>query len=156
MELEQRTTVRPIEPRMSDVGGVLGLESGTVRLVEYNPRWPGLFSAEARRILDGCRGLPLTLEHVGGTSIHGMCAKPVLDIVAGRPAGSATEGYIAALEQAGEQGWIAVSPFPRKVLPKVPERDPARLSDEEVAKLVVMPEPWGFVARFAIGTGLRW
>src|SRR3989442_13443444 len=101
MELEQRTTVRPIEPRMSDVGGVLGLESGTVRLVEYNPRWPGLFSAEARRILDGCRGLPLTLEHVGGTSIPGMCAKPVLDIVAGRPPRPAPAGYNAAPAHGG-------------------------------------------------------
>jgi integrase len=33
---------------------------------------------------------------------------------------------------------------------------PARLSDEDVAKVLAMPEPWGFVARFALGTGLRW
>lgn len=41
------------------------------------------------------------LEHAGGTSIPGMCAKPVLDIVAGRPAHAAGPDYVAALERAG-------------------------------------------------------
>jgi integrase len=55
-----------------------------------------------------------------------------------------------------EQGWVTASPFPRHVLPTVPEREPARLSEDEVARAVAMPEPWGFLARFALGTGLRW
>ena len=79
----------------------LGLEPDVVRLVEYDPRWPGLFAAEARRIRDRCGALPLRLEHVGGTSIPGMCAKPVLDIAAGRPRGTSIQDYIARLEQAG-------------------------------------------------------
>ena len=80
----------------------LGLESGVVRLVEYDARWPGLFAAERQRIRDACGTLALRLEHVGGTSIPGMCAKPVLDIAAGLPRGTSTpQDYIAALEQAG-------------------------------------------------------
>ena len=79
----------------------LGLESGVVRLVEYDARWPALFAAEQQRILDQCGTLALRLEHVGGTSIPGMCAKPVLDIAAGRPRDASTQDYVAALEQAG-------------------------------------------------------
>jgi GrpB-like predicted nucleotidyltransferase (UPF0157 family) len=32
----------------------LGLESGVVRLVEYEARWPALFAAEQQRIRDQC------------------------------------------------------------------------------------------------------
>lgn len=79
----------------------LGLESGVVRLVEYDARWPALFTAERQRIRDQSRQLALRLEHVGGTSIPGMCSKPVLDIAAGRPHATTTRDYIATLEQAG-------------------------------------------------------
>jgi len=87
----------------------LGLESGVVRLVEYDARWPALFAAEAQRICDQCTALALRLEHIGGTSIQGMCAKPVVDIAAGRPCDTSLEDYVAALEQAsyehrGERG----------------------------------------------------
>jgi GrpB-like predicted nucleotidyltransferase (UPF0157 family) len=79
----------------------LGLEPGVVRLVEYDDRWPSLFDAERQRIAELCGALPLRLEHVGGTSMPGMCAKPVLDMAAGRPCGTSIDGYVAALERAG-------------------------------------------------------
>jgi GrpB-like predicted nucleotidyltransferase (UPF0157 family) len=79
----------------------LGLESGVVRVVEYDARWPELFAAERQRIHDRCRPLALHLEHVGGTSVPGMCAKPILDIAAGRPRGTSIRDYVAALTAAG-------------------------------------------------------
>ena len=79
----------------------LGLAAGAVRVVAYDPRWPALFAAEQRRIHECCGELALRLEHVGGTSIPGLCAKPVLDVVAGRPQGAPLPAYIAALQQAG-------------------------------------------------------
>jgi len=79
----------------------LGLESGVVRLVEYDGRWPALFAAEARRIRDACGPLAPVLEHIGGTSVPGLCSKPVLDIVAGRPRGTPPGDYVTALERAG-------------------------------------------------------
>jgi GrpB-like predicted nucleotidyltransferase (UPF0157 family) len=79
----------------------LGLESGIVRLVEYDARWPALFAAELQRIRDHCGALALRLEHIGGTSIPGMCAKPVLDIAAGLPGDASTLDYVAVLTHAG-------------------------------------------------------
>ncbi|HET7295321.1 MAG TPA: GrpB family protein [Vicinamibacteria bacterium] len=81
--------------------GALGLESGLVRLVEYDARWPALFDAEARRLREACAGLPLRLEHIGSTAVSGLCAKPVLDILAGRPADVPANRYIARLHSAG-------------------------------------------------------
>ncbi len=53
-------------------------------------------------------------------------------------------------------GLVERSPFPRRIMPKQQERVPDRLSDEEAASIATLPEPWGFVCRFALGTGLRW
>ena len=79
----------------------LGLESGVVRIVEYDDRWPALFAAERQLIRDRCGTLELSLEHVGGTSIPGMCAQPVMDIAAGRVCDTSIRDYIAVLTDAG-------------------------------------------------------
>lgn len=62
----------------------------------------------------------------------------------------------AFLTWAVEAGWISRSPFPRRLLPRIQERPPDRLTDEEAAVLVALEEPHGFVFRFLLGTGLRW
>ena len=47
-------------------------------------------------------------------------------------------------------------PFPRKLMPKIDERPPDRLSEDEVKRVLALPEPYGFVIRFGLLTGLRW
>ena len=56
-----------------------------VRLLAYDPLWPMMFEAEAERIEAACAGLAIRLEHIGSTSVPGMSAKPIIDILAGRP-----------------------------------------------------------------------
>jgi integrase len=46
--------------------------------------------------------------------------------------------------------------FPRRVMPKLQERPPDRLTDEEAEAVKKLPNPYGFIARFGIGTGMRW
>lgn len=77
------------------------MSPGPVRLLPYDAAWPMLFEAEAARIERACRGLPIRLEHVGSTAIAGLVAKPIIDILAGRPARSKLEPYIAAFRQLG-------------------------------------------------------
>jgi integrase len=55
-----------------------------------------------------------------------------------------------------DAGALERSPFPRRVMPRLQERPPDRLSDEEAELLRGLPEPHGFVCRLALGTGLRW
>ena len=82
----------------------LGLESKTVRLVPYDERWVSSFADEAARILHAVASAtlpPLMLEHVGSTAIPGLVAKPILDIAAAYPRGTAAATYIGPLESLG-------------------------------------------------------
>jgi integrase len=55
-----------------------------------------------------------------------------------------------------DAGLVERSPFPRRVMPRLQEQPPDRLTDEEAAKLASLSDPHGFVCRLALGTGLRW
>ena len=55
-----------------------------------------------------------------------------------------------------DAGLIDRSPFPRRVMPRLQERAPDRLTDEEAAQVAALEAPYGFVCRLALGTGLRW
>jgi integrase len=55
-----------------------------------------------------------------------------------------------------DAGLLDASPFPRRVLPRIQERPPDRLGDEEVSSVCSLEEPYGFIARFLVQTGLRW
>lgn len=57
---------------------------------------------------------------------------------------------------AEEARLVQKSPVPRRLLPRIEERLPDRLTGEEAAALSDIPEPYGFVIRLGLGTGLRW
>jgi GrpB-like predicted nucleotidyltransferase (UPF0157 family) len=77
------------------------MPTATVRLVAYDPTWPLEFDAEVERIERACDGLPIKLEHIGSTSIPGLSAKPVIDILAGRPGNIPGARYVNAFKQLG-------------------------------------------------------
>jgi GrpB-like predicted nucleotidyltransferase (UPF0157 family) len=82
-----------------------------VRVVAYSARWPDLYAAESER-LTRCiteRGLKIRLEHTGSTAVHGLSAKPIIDILAGlgteSSRGDAIDAFVAAgYLYRGEQG----------------------------------------------------
>ena len=55
-----------------------------------------------------------------------------------------------------EAGLIDRSPFPRRVMPRLQERRPDRLTGAELIAALGIGEPFAFVIRLGIGTGLRW
>jgi len=55
-----------------------------------------------------------------------------------------------------DSGWIDRCPVPQRLLPRVQERPPDRLSEGEVEAVLSVPEPYAFIARLGLGTGLRW
>lgn len=79
----------------------LGLESGTVRVVPYDERWPALYRDEEARLRRALGELPLVLEHVGSTSVPGLSAKPIIDILAGRDPGAPPLTFVPPIESAG-------------------------------------------------------
>src|SRR6187402_797722 len=70
---------------MDKGNGELGLTQGRVRLAEPTDRWTTLFQQEASG-LDRClETFGAVVEHCGSTSIPGVPAKPILDILVGVP-----------------------------------------------------------------------
>lgn len=59
----------------------LGLPSGRVVVVPYDPRWPSLFEISAKELRSVLGGSALEIHHVGSTAIAGMSAKPILDVL---------------------------------------------------------------------------
>jgi integrase len=60
------------------------------------------------------------------------------------------------LNWCADAGLTSASPFPRRILPKIQERPPDRLTDEELAAVCELDDPYGFICRFLASTGLRW
>ncbi len=50
-------------------------------MVEYDPAWPEAFVREARRIADIVGENLVTVFHIGSTSIPGLKAKPIIDML---------------------------------------------------------------------------
>lgn len=60
----------------------IGLKRGTVKVVGYSPNWPKEFEAEKQKLIDTFGDKILAIEHIGSTSIPGLAAKPIIDMVA--------------------------------------------------------------------------
>jgi GrpB-like predicted nucleotidyltransferase (UPF0157 family) len=72
-----------------------------ITLAEYDPEWPALFEREARRIRAALGDTVVRLEHTGSTSVPGLAAKPIIDIILIVPDSGAEATYVPQLEAAG-------------------------------------------------------
>jgi GrpB-like predicted nucleotidyltransferase (UPF0157 family) len=83
-----------------------------ITLVGYDSGWPVLFAREAARIRAALGDRAVQVEHVGSTSVPGLAAKPIIDILLAVPDSSDEQAYVPALEAAGyvlqirEPGWF--------------------------------------------------
>jgi GrpB-like predicted nucleotidyltransferase (UPF0157 family) len=86
--------------RRATVGEPTRVE-GPVTLVDYDAAWPARFAREAARIRGALGGRALLVEHVGSTSVPGLVAKPIIDVVLAVADSSDEAAYVPALERAG-------------------------------------------------------
>lgn len=59
------------------------MSSHLVKLEDYSLEWAKIYNAEKQNILGAVGHLIESIEHIGSTSIHGLCAKPIIDIMVG-------------------------------------------------------------------------
>ncbi|GAB2837465.1 GrpB family protein [Lentzea nigeriaca] len=82
-----------------------------ITLEEYNPTWPDWYAREEARIRGALGSAVVRLEHVGSTSVPGLAAKPLIDILLVVPDSDDEDAYVPALVEAGyylrlrEPGW---------------------------------------------------
>jgi len=86
--------------RAAHVGPVTPLD-GRVLLVDYDPRWVDLFDREAARIRTALADRALRVEHVGSTSVPGLAAKPVIDMLLIVKDSADEPAYVPALTASG-------------------------------------------------------
>jgi GrpB-like predicted nucleotidyltransferase (UPF0157 family) len=82
------------------VGAVSPL-SGPIVISDYDPGWPSAYAREASRIRAALGKRATRLEHVGSTSVPGLPAKPIIDIVLEVANPAAENAYLPDLETAG-------------------------------------------------------
>ncbi len=62
---------------------MLGLKHGVNLLADYDPGWPAAFEQESARIRAAVGDVARAIEHYGSTSVPGLRAKPIIDILLG-------------------------------------------------------------------------
>jgi glucokinase len=72
-----------------------------VVLHEPDPRWQTEGAVQAERVRGALGEVARAVEHVGSTSVPGLAAKPVLDLVVAVPDSTDEESYVPALEALG-------------------------------------------------------
>jgi GrpB-like predicted nucleotidyltransferase (UPF0157 family) len=75
--------------------------AGPVELSEYDSRWPVMFDREATRIRAALGDRVRLLEHAGSTSVPGLAAKPIIDMVMAVADSTAEADYVPPMEAAG-------------------------------------------------------
>jgi GrpB-like predicted nucleotidyltransferase (UPF0157 family) len=107
---DERTPASEEHLRASTIGELTPL-AAPILLVEYDPHWPDRFQFEAQRIGSALGEHALRVEHVGSTSVPGLTAKPIIDILLVVADSAKEREYAPALETAGyqlrirEPGW---------------------------------------------------
>jgi GrpB-like predicted nucleotidyltransferase (UPF0157 family) len=81
--------------------GPLTEVNGPIHLAAPDPGWPAQFVREEARIRAALGSRALAVEHVGSTSVPGLVAKPILDIIVAVADSADEPAYVPALEAAG-------------------------------------------------------
>jgi GrpB-like predicted nucleotidyltransferase (UPF0157 family) len=78
-----------------------GREPVTIVVVDYDPAWPALFEHVKARVHAALGAIALTIEHIGSTSVPGLAAKPIIDVLVVVSDVEAESSFLGALEAAG-------------------------------------------------------
>lgn len=73
----------------------------SVKIVDYDPRWPAIFAEEKNRILSVLKEKVVAIEHVGSTAVQDLGAKPIIDIMVAVRSLSDAEECIKPLRSIG-------------------------------------------------------
>ncbi len=85
--------------------------NGPIHLAQPDPAWPTQFAELAAGIRTALGATAISVDHVGSTSVPGLPAKPVIDILLVVPDSADESAYVRALDRIGwtlsirEPGW---------------------------------------------------
>lgn len=97
--MPERPQLDSLPPGVPPDGGPSGPDP--VVVVEYDPAWPAAYERERALIAAALGALLLDIEHVGSTSVPGLGAKPIIDIMAGVPSFQEGHRCVGPMERLG-------------------------------------------------------
>jgi GrpB-like predicted nucleotidyltransferase (UPF0157 family) len=80
---------------------VHGPQPRLVELAEYDPRWPEHYERHRHAITGALTARVRLIEHIGSTSVPGLAAKPIIDVVVGVDGPDDGDAYLPDLVAAG-------------------------------------------------------
>ena len=108
----------------ADLEGLIGgVEKREIRIVDYDPDWPRKFETHARIVAGALGAAALRIEHVGSTSVPGLAAKPIIDILVVVSDSSDESAYLPQLEAAGYVLRVREPEWNEHRMFRTPERD---------------------------------
>ena len=75
--------------------------NGSIEISQYNTEWPALFDLAAARVTKALDDRVRLLEHVGSTSVPGLAAKPIIDMLLAVDDSAQELAYVPRLEGQG-------------------------------------------------------
>lgn len=112
----------PIEERRREI--IIGeVEPQAIVVVDYDPTWPGRFRREEAKIRAALGEVALSVEHIGSTSVPGLAAKPIVDILLVVEDSGEEASYLPALEEAGYVLRVREPDFHEHRMFRTPEKD---------------------------------
>ena len=77
-----------------------------IEIASYDPAWPALYAQEEARLRELLAFIPsLEIEHFGSTSVPGLAAKPILDIMIGVESRGLWPGLVEPVKTLGYAYW---------------------------------------------------
>ena len=84
-----------------ETGKIGGSEKQEIKIVDYDEDWPKKFQKHAHTIALALGPSALRIEHIGSTSVPGLGAKPIIDILVVVPNSMDESVYLLRLQAAG-------------------------------------------------------
>ena len=112
----------PIEERIREV--IIGeIEPQTIVVADHDPAWQERFRREEARIRAALGESALSVEHIGSTSVPGLAAKPIVDVLVVVEDSGDEASYVPALEDAGYVLRVREPDFHEHRMFRTPEKD---------------------------------
>jgi GrpB-like predicted nucleotidyltransferase (UPF0157 family) len=106
-----------------ETGLIGGVEKARIKLLDYDPDWPKKFETHARVIASALGDSALLIEQIGSTSVPGLVAKPIIDILVEVQDSADESAYLPQMEAAGYRLRVREPDWNEHRMFRTPERD---------------------------------
>ncbi|MDB4992468.1 MAG: hypothetical protein JWL75_713 [Parcubacteria group bacterium] len=106
-----------------ETGLIGGVEKRDIKVVEYDSDWPEKFTGQENIIRQALGDSALAIEHIGSTSVPGLAAKPIIDILLIVEDPGKEELYLPQLLKAGYELRVREPDYFEHRMVRTPDKD---------------------------------